>query len=56
MRHRSAQRYSYDQPTATIVVVSEDGPVTVYRRGEVIVTTGAVTAPPPTSSPIESTR
>jgi DNA integrity scanning protein DisA with diadenylate cyclase activity len=38
MRHRSAQRYSYDQPTATVVVVSEDGPVTVYRRGQVVVT------------------
>lgn len=39
MRHRSAQRYSFDQHDATVVVVSEDGPVTVYRRGEVIVTT-----------------
>lgn len=39
MRHRSAQRYSYDQPAATIVVVSEDGPVTVYREGQVMLTT-----------------
>lgn len=54
MRHRSAQRYSYDQPAATVVVVSEDGPVTVYRRGEVVVTTGAMAAPP-APWPIEST-
>jgi DNA integrity scanning protein DisA with diadenylate cyclase activity len=33
MRHRSAQRFSYDHPTATLVVVSEDGPVTVFRNG-----------------------
>jgi len=33
MRHRSAQRFSFDQPSATIVVVSEDGPVTIFRRG-----------------------
>ena len=39
MRHRSAQRYSYDQPDVTVVVVSEDGPVTIYRRGGVILTT-----------------
>lgn len=39
MRHRSAQRYSYDQHDSTVVVVSEDGPVTVYRRGDVVVTT-----------------
>jgi DNA integrity scanning protein DisA with diadenylate cyclase activity len=39
MRHRSAQRYSYDQPTATVIVVSEDGPVTVYRHGKIVVTT-----------------
>ena len=40
MRHRSAQRYSYDQPDVTVVVVSEDGPVTIYRGGDVIATTG----------------
>ncbi len=34
MRHTSARRYSYDDPTATIIVVSEDGPVTVLRNGE----------------------
>jgi DNA integrity scanning protein DisA with diadenylate cyclase activity len=36
MRHRSARRFSYDEPTSTVVVVSEDGPVTVFRRGEAI--------------------
>lgn len=40
MRHRSAQRYSHDHPAATVVVVSEDGPVTVYRSGSVVVATG----------------
>ena len=38
MRHRSAQRYSHDHPAATIVVVSEDGPVSVFRGGAVAVT------------------
>ncbi|HET6952197.1 MAG TPA: DNA integrity scanning protein DisA nucleotide-binding domain protein [Acidimicrobiales bacterium] len=33
MRHRSAARYTYDQPAAVAVVVSEDGPVTVFHRG-----------------------
>jgi DNA integrity scanning protein DisA with diadenylate cyclase activity len=33
MRHRSAHRFSFDQPSATIVVVSEDGPVTIFREG-----------------------
>lgn len=41
MRHRSAQRYSYDQGDVTVVVVSEDGPVTFYRHGDVLVTTRA---------------
>lgn len=36
MRHTSARRYSYDDPQATVVVVSEDGPVTVLRAGEVL--------------------
>jgi hypothetical protein len=36
MRHTSGRRYSYDDPTATVVVVSEDGPVTVFRAGEVL--------------------
>lgn len=35
MRHTSARRYSFDDPTATLIVVSEDGPVSVIRNGEV---------------------
>jgi hypothetical protein len=42
MRHTSARRYSYDDPLATVIVVSEDGPVTVLRNGELL---GA--SPPP---------
>jgi hypothetical protein len=36
MRHTSGRRYSRDDPTATVVVVSEDGPVTVLRGGELL--------------------
>ena len=36
MRHTSGRRYSYDDPNATVIVVSEDGPVTVLRAGEVM--------------------
>jgi hypothetical protein len=36
MRHTSGRRYSFDDPAATVIVVSEDGPVTVLRAGEVI--------------------
>ncbi len=36
MRHRSAQRFSYDHPSTTIAVVSEDGPVTVFRGGRAL--------------------
>jgi len=36
MRHRSAQRFSYDHPTTTIAVVSENGPVTIFRAGRAI--------------------
>lgn len=35
-RHTSASRYSFDDPDATVIVVSEDGPVTVLRHGEVL--------------------
>lgn len=35
-RHTSARRYSYDDPDAVVIAVSEDGPVTVFRRGDVI--------------------
>ena len=33
---RSAQRFSYDHPTTTIAVVSENGPVTIFRNGAAI--------------------
>ena len=36
MRHTSGRRYSFDDPLATVIVVSEDGPVTVLRAGEVV--------------------
>ena len=36
MRHTSGRRYSFDDPTATVIVVSEDGPVTVLRNGELL--------------------
>ena len=35
-RHTSARRFSYDVPKAVVIAVSEDGPVTVMRRGELI--------------------
>ncbi len=35
-RHTAGRRYSFDDPGATVIVVSEDGPVTVLRRGAVI--------------------
>jgi hypothetical protein len=36
MRHTSGRRYSFDEPEATVVVISEDGPVSVLRKGEVL--------------------
>jgi hypothetical protein len=36
MRHTSGRRYSYDDPLATVIVVSEDGPVTVLRAGSML--------------------
>ncbi len=38
-RHTSARRYSYDNPLATVVAVSEDGPVSVLRGGAVLART-----------------
>jgi DisA bacterial checkpoint controller nucleotide-binding len=35
-RHTSGRRYSYDDPFATVIAVSEDGPVSVLRNGEVL--------------------
>lgn len=36
LRHSSARWYSNDVPEALVFVVSEDGPVTVYRDGSVL--------------------
>jgi hypothetical protein len=35
-RHTSARRYSFDDPSATVVAVSDDGPVTVFRHGRIL--------------------
>jgi DNA integrity scanning protein DisA with diadenylate cyclase activity len=35
-RHTSARRYSRDDPLATVIAVSDDGPVTVFRNGVVL--------------------
>ncbi len=36
MRHTAGRRYSFDDPISTVIVVSEDGPVTVLRNGELL--------------------
>jgi hypothetical protein len=36
-RHTSGRRYSFDDPAATVIAVSSDGPVSVLRGGEVLV-------------------
>ena len=41
MRHTSGRRYSVDDPIATVIVVSEDGPVTVLRNGQLLGTSPA---------------
>lgn len=35
-RHTTARRYSYDDPGAVVIAVSESGPVTVFRGGEIV--------------------
>ncbi len=35
-RHTSGRRYSYDDQLATVIAVSEDGPVSVFRSGSVL--------------------
>jgi hypothetical protein len=35
-RHTSGRRYSYDDPLATVIAVSADGPLSVLRNGEVL--------------------
>ena len=51
MRHTSGRRWSYDDAPATVIVVSEDGPVTVLRGGEILGTSpmprGELPWPPP---------
>jgi hypothetical protein len=46
-RHTSARRYSFDDPLATVIAISEDGPVSVLRNG-------AVLARSPTEDPARS--
>ncbi len=36
MRHTAGRRFSYDDPSATVIVVSDDGPVTVIRAGQLL--------------------
>jgi len=36
-RHTSARGYSHDDPHATVIAVSDDGPVSVFRNGTVLV-------------------
>ena len=42
MRHRSAARYTYDHHHTVAFVVSEDGPVTLFRRGTPITVCASV--------------
>jgi hypothetical protein len=35
-RHTSGRRYSFDDPRAVVVAVSEDGPVSVMRNGKIL--------------------
>ncbi|MEO1064037.1 MAG: hypothetical protein AAFZ07_21665 [Actinomycetota bacterium] len=41
MRHTSARRYTYDHPTTLALVVSEDGPVTLFAGGAPVVVCAA---------------
>ncbi|HKY16431.1 MAG TPA: diadenylate cyclase [Microthrixaceae bacterium] len=50
MRHTSARRYSYDDPETTVIVVSDDGPVTVWRGGELLGTSVGEASPWPDTS------
>jgi hypothetical protein len=40
-RHTSGRRYSYDHPKVTVIAVSEDGPVSLLRGGEVLGQSGS---------------
>jgi hypothetical protein len=46
MRHTSGRRYSFDDRRATVIVISEDGPVTVLRKGHVLGTSATVADAP----------
>lgn len=50
-RHTSGRRYSYDDPSAIVVVVSEDGPVSVLQQGAVLARSPAPGAAPFPSPP-----
>ncbi|MCU1360320.1 MAG: hypothetical protein JWN99_1609 [Ilumatobacteraceae bacterium] len=45
MRHTSGRRYSFDDRRATVIVVSEDGPVTVLRKGMLLGSSSTVVDP-----------
>ena len=51
MRHTSGRRYSFDDPRATVIVVSEDGPVTVLRGGDLLGTSPGVAEPDRSGGP-----
>jgi DNA integrity scanning protein DisA with diadenylate cyclase activity len=40
-RHTSGLRYSRDDPSATVIAISDDGPVSVLRNGMVLASTAA---------------
>jgi sensor domain DACNK-containing protein/DisA checkpoint controller-like protein len=40
-RHTSGRRYSFDHPGVTVIAVSEDGPVSLLRGGDVLGQSGA---------------
>lgn len=35
-RHTNARRFSFDEPHSVVIAISEDGPVTVLHRGEIL--------------------
>jgi hypothetical protein len=40
-RHTSGRRYSFDHPNVTVIAVSEDGPVSLLRGGDVLGQSGS---------------
>jgi hypothetical protein len=40
-RHTSGRRYSFDHPRVTVIAISEDGPVSLLRAGDVLGQSGA---------------